>query len=101
MYELITEKTLPEYEQFIQSHRQGHFAQSSLWGKQKTAWQFRAVAVRGENGAIKGALGVLIRKAPVFPVSMLYICRGPVCESMRLSRRLWRRDRGLRCTNEE
>ena len=61
MYELITEKTLPEYEAFIQRHPQGHFAQSSLWGKQKTAWQFRAVAVRGENGAIKGALGVLIR----------------------------------------
>ena len=80
MYELITEKTLGEYEAFIQSHRQGHFAQSSLWGKQKTAWKFRAVAVRGEDGAIKGALGVLIRKAPVFPVSMLYICRGPVCD---------------------
>ena len=80
MYELITEKTLPEYEAFIQSHPQGDFAQSSLWGKQKTAWTFRAVAVRGEDGAIRGALGVLIRKAPMFPVSMLYICRGPVCD---------------------
>lgn len=80
MYELITEKTLPEYEAFIQSHPQGHFAQSSLWGKQKTAWQFQAIVVRDGSGAIKGGLGVLIRKAPVFPVSMLYICRGPVCD---------------------
>ena len=80
MYELITEKTMPEYEAFIQSHPQGHFAQSHLWGKQKSAWKFQAVVVRGEDGAIKGSIGVLIRKAPVFPVSMLYICRGPVCD---------------------
>lgn len=80
MYELINETTLPEYEAFIQSHPQGHFAQSSLWGKQKTAWDFQAIAVRGEDGKIKGSMGVLIRKAPIFPVSMLYICRGPVCD---------------------
>ena len=80
MYELITEKTRAEYEAFIQSHPQGHFAQSHLWGAQKTAWRFQAVAVRGEDGAIRGSIGVLIRKAPIFPVSMLYICRGPVCD---------------------
>ena len=80
MYELITEQTLPEYEAFIQSHPQGHFAQSSLWGKQKTAWKFQAIVVRGNDGKIKGSMGILIRKAPIFPVSMLYICRGPVCD---------------------
>lgn len=80
MYELITKETMAEYEAFIQSHPQGHFCQSHMWGKQKTAWDFQAIAVRGENGSIKGALGVLIRKAPIFPVSMLYICRGPVCD---------------------
>ena len=42
MYELITEKTLAEYEAFISSHPKGHFAQSSLWGKQKVAWTWRA-----------------------------------------------------------
>ena len=35
MYELITGQTLAEYESFIASHPKGHFAQSSLWGKQK------------------------------------------------------------------
>ena len=35
MYEFITEKTLPEYEAFVQSHPKGNFAQSYLWGKQK------------------------------------------------------------------
>ena len=34
MYEIITEKTLSEYEAFVQSHPKGNFAQSVLWGKQ-------------------------------------------------------------------
>ena len=80
MYELINETTRAEYEAFIQSHPQGHFCQSHMWGAQKTAWDFQAIAVRGADGAIVGGMGVLIRKAPLFPVSMLYICRGPVCD---------------------
>lgn len=80
MYELINESTRPEYEAFIKSHRQGHFCQSHMWGAQKTAWDFQAIAVRGADGAIKGAMGIMIRKAPIFPASMLYICRGPVCD---------------------
>lgn len=79
MYEIITKETLPEYEAFIQGHPQGHFAQSCLWGKQKTAWTWKAVVVRDEAGAIRGGLGMLIRKVPVFGVSMMYCCRGPVC----------------------
>ena len=50
MYELITEKTLPEYEAFVQSHPKGNFAQSYLWGKQKPMWKWDAVAVRGAPG---------------------------------------------------
>lgn len=80
MYEFVNENTRAEYEAFIQTHPKGNFAQSHLWGKQKAAWQFRAIVVRGESGQIRGALGVLIRKAPMFPVSMLYACRGPVCD---------------------
>ncbi len=80
MYELITNETLEEYEAFISSHPKGHFAQSSLWGKQKSAWLWQAVAVRGEDGRIRGSLAFLIRKAPIFGVSMLYACRGPVCD---------------------
>lgn len=80
MYEFIEKKTLAEYEAFIAAHPQGHFAQSSLWGKQKSAWVWRAVVVRDEAGKIKGALALLIRKMPVFGAAMLYACRGPVCD---------------------
>lgn len=80
MYEFITEKTLAEYEAFIAGHPKGHFSQSSLWGKQKSAWIWRAVAVRGADGAIKGSVAFLIRRMPVFRAAMLYACRGPVCD---------------------
>ena len=80
MYEYITEKTLPEYEAFVQSHPKGNFAQSYLWGKQKPMWQWDAIAVRGEDGAIRGSLAVMTRKVPGIGRTLMYGCRGPVCD---------------------
>ena len=80
MYEFITEKTLPEYESFVQSHPKGNFAQSYLWGKQKPMWQWDAIAVRGEDGAIRGSLAVMTRKVPGIGRTLMYGCRGPVCD---------------------
>lgn len=80
MTELITEKTLAEFEQFNQSHPKGNFAQSSYWAKQKPMWTWRAIACRGADGAICGTLSVLIRKVPGLPYTMMYCCRGPVCD---------------------
>ena len=80
MYEFITEKTLPEYEGFVQSHPKGNFAQSYLWGKQKPMWQWDAIAVRGEDGAIRGSLAVMTRKVPGIGRTLMYGCRGPVCD---------------------
>ena len=80
MYELITEKTLPEYEAFIQRHPKGNFAQSSLWAKQKPMWLWDAIAVRGEDGQIKGSLALMTRKVPGIGRTLMYGCRGPVCD---------------------
>ena len=80
MYELITQDTLQEYEAFVQSHPKGNFAQSALWGKQKPAWIWKAVAVRDENGKIKGSMAVMIRKMPLVGRTLMYACRGPVCD---------------------
>ncbi|MDR0889154.1 MAG: peptidoglycan bridge formation glycyltransferase FemA/FemB family protein [Oscillospiraceae bacterium] len=80
MTEIITEKTLAEYESFVQGHPKGNFAQSALWAKQKPAWSWRAIARRGENGAITGTIAFLIRKMPIVRKNMLYACRGPVCD---------------------
>lgn len=80
MSELITEKTLPEYEAFVQSSPKGNFAQSVLWARQKPMWTWKAIAVRDGGGAICGTLAVLIRKVPGTPFTLMYGCRGPVCD---------------------
>ena len=80
MYEFITEKTIPEYEAFVQSHPKGNFAQSRLWGLQKPMWKWDAVAVRGADGKIKGTLALMTRKVPGIGRSLMYGCRGPVCD---------------------
>ncbi len=80
MFEIINDKTLPEFEAFIEASPKGHFLQSSRWGKVKSAWKWQAVAVRDENGKIKGAMSVLIRKMPMVPYTLMYSGRGPVCD---------------------
>lgn len=69
-----------EYEAFVQGHPKGHFTQSVLWAKLKTEWKFEAVIVRDGENKICGTMGVLVRKVPVFPTSILYAPRGPVCD---------------------
>ncbi len=81
MIEMVTAATLAEYEQFIQTSPKGHFLQSSRWGKVKSSWKWEAVVSRGEDGAIRGSLAVLIRKAPGAPYTLMYAGRGPVCDS--------------------
>ncbi len=80
MTEIINETTLAEYEAFVQGHPKGNFAQSSYWAKQKSAWTWRAIACRGEDGKIKGTLSVLIRKVPGIGRTIMYASRGPVCD---------------------
>ncbi len=80
MFEIVNEKTLSEYERFIETHPKGHFLQSSRWAKVKSAWKWVAIVVRNEGGAIKGAVSVLIRKVPALPYTLMYAGRGPVCD---------------------
>ena len=80
MIERVTPALQAEYEAFVQGHPKGHFAQSFLWAKQKPMWSHEAILCRGDDGAIKGALSVLIRKVPGLPYTLMYACRGPVCD---------------------
>lgn len=80
MTELVNESTLKEFEGFLQRHPKGHFAQSCLWAKQKPMWTWKAIISRDENGEIRGALSVLIRRVTKLPYTMMYCCRGPVCD---------------------
>ena len=80
MYEIITKEQIPEYEAFVQSHPKGNFAQSWLWSKQKPRWDWDAVAVRGEDGKIKGTMALMTRKVPGIGRTLMYGCRAPVCD---------------------
>lgn len=80
MFERITEDTLPEYEAFVQSHPKGNFQQSSFWGRQKALWTWDALVVRDEGGKIKGSLAVMTRRLPGLNHTLMYGCRGPVCD---------------------
>lgn len=79
--ELVTKASQYEYENFVSAHSKGHFMQSSHWAKVKDNWKWEGIIVRNEEGDICGALSVLIRKVPVFPVTIMYAPRGPVCDT--------------------
>ena len=78
--EIITEEKIPELDSFIASHPKGHFMQTSLWAKQKPEWAWAALARRNDAGEIIGSLSFLIRKVPKLPFTLMYGCRGPVCD---------------------
>lgn len=69
-----------EYEKFVEGHPKGHFAQSVHWAGLKSEWKHEAVITRDASGSIKGTMLVLIRPVPVFPATILYSPRGPVCD---------------------
>ena len=82
MYQVIDQRStqaLSEMEAFVSGHPKGHFLQSTLWPAVKPQWDWRGVLSRGEDGAVRGALSILIRRMPG-GFSLLYAPRGPVCD---------------------
>lgn len=80
MYEFVNADNADEYESFVQSHENGFYTQSLIWPKVKFNWESEAVISRDEQGKIRGACLVLIRKISFPRCSYLYAPRGPVCD---------------------
>ena len=80
MYEIIGPDNHEEFEEFVTHHPKGELLQTYAWSKQKPYWTFRAIIVRNDDGSIRGAMSVLIRKIPATPFSLMYAARGPVCD---------------------
>ena len=76
----MTESEMQEYEEFVQSHPRGHFAQSLKWAELKKGWKHEVVIVRDENNKIKGSILLLIRKMPIIKSTIVTSQRGPVCD---------------------
>lgn len=68
-----------ELDSFVASHPNGHFLQTSLWGKVKNDWKWFGVVCKNESGEITGSMAVLLRKISKLPYHMMYAPRGPVC----------------------
>lgn len=82
MYQIITKQDTErcgEMEAFVSAHPKGHFMQSTLWPAAKPQWDWRGILSKGENGEIRGAVSILIRKMPG-GYGMMYAPRGPVCD---------------------
>jgi lipid II:glycine glycyltransferase (peptidoglycan interpeptide bridge formation enzyme) len=55
--------------------------QSTLWAGVKDNWRWEGVLSRGDNGEIRGAMGILIRRLPGrLPLTLMYAGRGPVSD---------------------
>jgi len=54
--------------------------QSKEWTEVKSNWKNEMIAVKDEQGNIKGAMSILIRKIPFFNNTLMYSPRGPVCD---------------------
>ena len=77
--QIVDIKSAAEFDAFVESHENGHFLQTSLWGKVKDDWKWFGVICKDEGGKITGTMGVLLRKISKLPYHMMYAPRGPVC----------------------
>lgn len=80
MYEFVTEKTANEFEKFMTTHPNGNFLQASVWADVKKDWTSRRIISRDDEGNVRAAMLLLIRKVPYMPYNYLYAPRGPVCD---------------------
>ena len=76
--EILDKKQYDEFDRFCAGHPHGAFQQSPRWGQVKNEWDSEIVVSRGEDGKIRGGIFILIRKIGI--KSMMYACRGPVCD---------------------
>ncbi|MBQ8016303.1 MAG: peptidoglycan bridge formation glycyltransferase FemA/FemB family protein [Clostridia bacterium] len=68
-----------ELDFFVASHKNGHFLQTSFWGRVKNDWKWFGIICRNNEGVITGTLAVLLRRISKTPYHLMYAPRGPVC----------------------
>src|SRR5215469_11317020 len=71
-----------EWDRLIATRHEAHHLQTWGWGevKRATGWGAWRVATLGDDGQLRAAAQVLVRRVPRAPLSMLYIPRGPVID---------------------
>ena len=80
MIEYVDLAHAQELDQFVMSHPNHHFMQTSAWGRVKTDWGWHGIICRDENGKIIGSMALLRHNVHFFKTCMLYAPRGPICD---------------------
>lgn len=65
---------------FVAAHPNGHFMQTSAWGRVKADWDWLGLIAREADGTISGTIAILKRKLRFGRSCLLYAPRGPVCD---------------------
>ena len=78
MLEFVTLENPAELDAFVRRHAQGHFMQTSRWGRYKSDWQWRGILCRASDGGIRGSMAILMRRFSHTPLRLLYAPRGPI-----------------------
>ncbi len=69
-----------ELDSFVAAHKNGHFLQTSFWGRVKSDWKWFGIICRNGDGIITGTLAVLLRRISKTSYHLMYAPRGPVCD---------------------
>lgn len=79
MTEIVTAKTLAEYEQFVMAQPEGSYLQSMQWARQNPEKRWKAIVCRNRYGRITGSIALLITQSRLPGIRTLEAVRGPVC----------------------
>lgn len=78
--EFLTPETMNEFENYMMTHPNGSFMQSTKWAIVKHTWDSAGVISRDADGKIKGAVHIIYQTVPVFGTRFMYAPRGPICD---------------------
>lgn len=80
MIKRVTEDDYDVYEQFLNSHSDGHFMQTIAWKRFKSRQESFALMSVDENGAVCGEMLMFVQNVRHTKARFLYCPRGPICD---------------------
>ncbi len=78
MIQMVDLHNAQAFDAFVTSNPNGHFMQTSAWGRVKADWEWIGLLAQEADGAIVGAMALLKRKLRFGGGCLLYAPRGPV-----------------------
>lgn len=81
MVEFVSLQNAHDLDTFVMQHPNGHFMQSSCWGKIKKENPWTGLLLRDKNGTIKGSMALFAYKMPALHTALYYAPRGPIFDT--------------------